>query len=172
MIIRPENQNDFDTIYQLVKTAFETAHRSDGHEQDFVNSLRGCGNYIPELSLVAERDGQIIGHIMLSKTYIQTDSGRAETLLLAPVAVAIEHRNKKIGAELILTAMQKAKDMGFTSVFLAGNPAYYTRFGFVPTFRYGITCNVDVPPELLDHIMVCPLTPDAMTGAAGVVKLT
>ena len=64
MTIRQATPEDFDAIYSLVKTAFQTAKVSDGGEQDFVLKLRK-GSYIPELELVAEEDGVLIGHIML-----------------------------------------------------------------------------------------------------------
>ena len=63
MTIRQAKPEDFDAIYSLVKTAFQTAKVSDGDEQDFVLKLRK-GHYIPELELVAEEDGVLIGHIM------------------------------------------------------------------------------------------------------------
>lgn len=74
MIIRQENKNDFEKIYQLVKTAFETAEVKDGDEQDFVNELRSSNHYIPELAFVAELDGEIIGYIMMTQTYVEHET--------------------------------------------------------------------------------------------------
>jgi predicted N-acetyltransferase YhbS len=171
MRIRPENPSDFTAIYDLVKTAFETAEVKDGSEQDLVNILRAdSSKYIPELALVAEQNGIIVGYIMLTRTWVQNDQSRHEVLYLAPVAVALEHRRQGIGSELIRTAMQKGKQMGFTSVFLAGNPAYYNRFGFVPTIRHNIKCNVDIPEELYPNIMTCELYPNALNGISGIVQ--
>lgn len=170
MIIRQENKNDFTTIYQLVKTAFETAEVKDGHEQDLVNELRNSNKYIHELALVAEQDEKIIGYIMLTKTNVENKTEKFEVLYLAPVAVAIEYRDQKVGSELICTAMKKAHDMGFKAVFLAGNPAYYNRFGFVPTIRHGIKCSVEIPKKLFESIMVCELYPQALNGISGIVE--
>ena len=170
MIIRQENKNDFMAIYQFVKTAFETAEVKDGHEQDFVNELRNTNKYIPELALIAEIDGKIAGYIMLTRTNVYNGAEKFEVLYLAPVAVAIEYRNQKIGSELIRTAMKKARDMGFKAIFLAGNKTYYSRFGFVPTVRYGIKCNIEVPEELLENIMACELYSQALSGISGVVE--
>lgn len=170
MIIRQENKNDFTTIYQLVRTAFETAEVKDGHEQDLVNELRNSNKYLPELALVAEQDGKIIGYLMITKTNVENESGKVEVLYLAPIAVSIEYRNQKVGSELIDSAMKKAHDLGFKAVFLAGNPAYYNRFGFVPTIRYGIKCSIEVPEELFENIMVCELYPQALNGISGIVQ--
>lgn len=170
MIIRQENINDYNIIYQLVKTAFETAQVKDGHEQDLVNGFRNSNKYIPELALVAEFDGKTAGYIMLTKTHVDNGAEKFDVLYLAPVAVAIEYRNQKVGSQLIYTALKKAQDMGYKAVFLAGNPAYYSRFGFVPALRYGIKCNIAVPEELLENIMVCELFPQALDGISGIVE--
>ena len=116
MIIRRETPEEFSMIYDLVKVAFQTAKVSDGKEQDFVNQLRNSGNYIPELALVAEESGKLIGHIMLTKTYITSDKNKFETLLLAPISVALEYRNKGVGSKLITQSFKLAKKMGYTSV--------------------------------------------------------
>lgn len=97
MTIRQATPKDFDAIYSLVKTAFQTAKVSDGGEQDFVLKLRK-GSYIPELELVAEEDGVLIGHIMLTGASIRENGGCFGTLLLAPLSVALEWRAKGIGA--------------------------------------------------------------------------
>lgn len=170
MIIRQENKSDFMEVYELVKAAFETAEVKDGHEQDLVNEFRNSSKYIAELALVAENNGKIIGYIMLTKTNIENEGEKFEALYLAPVAVALEYRNQKVGSELICAAMKKAYDMGFKAVFLAGNPAYYNRFGFVPTIRYGIRCNIEIPEELYENIMVCELFPQALNGISGIVE--
>ena len=107
MTIRQATPEDFDAIYSLVKTAFQTAKVSDGGEQDFVLKLRK-GSYIPELELVAEEDGVLIGHIMLTGASIRENGGCFGTLLLAPLSVALEWRAKGIGAALIREALAKA----------------------------------------------------------------
>jgi putative acetyltransferase len=170
MIIREEKADDFAVVYDFVKTAFETARVRDGHEQDLVSQLRSSDRYIRELALVAEAEGRMIGYLMLTKTFITNADGEHEALVLAPVAVAEEHRNAGIGSELIRTGMEKAKAMGFGAVFLAGDTAYYSRFGFVPAIRHGIKCNLEVPTELVENIMVCELRPQALDGITGVFE--
>ncbi len=61
MVIRQENEQDYEEVYQVVKAAFESGEHSDGNEQDLVTALRGSSAFIPELSLVAEVDGRIVG---------------------------------------------------------------------------------------------------------------
>lgn len=67
MNIRTALKRDYETIYELVKTAFETAQVSDGTEQDFVLRLRDSSAFLPELEFVAEENGLLIGHILLTR---------------------------------------------------------------------------------------------------------
>lgn len=164
MIIRKEKPEEFPQIYDLVKIAFQTANVSDGKEQDFVNKLRSDGNYIPDLALVAEENGKLIGHIMLTKSYIKNGNDKYETLLLAPISVALEFRNKGIGSKLIEESFEIAKKMGYTSAVLVGDPAYYHRFGFKSASAFGIRHIYDIPEEC---VMACELTPGALEGISG-----
>lgn len=164
--IRPETEKDYDEIYDLIKTAFETADVKDGDEQDFAVGLRNSINYIPELALIAETDGKLTGHIMLTKTYVQKPDGNMyEALLLAPISVLLEYRDRKIGSALIYEGFRLAREMGFEAVFLCGDPAYYHRFGFRPTASFGISNRQGYPEE---NVMVCELKPNALKGVAGV----
>lgn len=93
MLIRKEEPRDYETIYYVVKDAFHSAEHADGNEQDLVNALRKGEAFIPELSLVAEIDGKIVGHIMFTKATV----GENTVLALAPLSVLPEYQRKGIG---------------------------------------------------------------------------
>ena len=173
MRIRPETESDFLRIHDFVKTAFQTAYRSDGTEQDYVNKLRNSGNYIPELALVAEDendDCSMIGHIMLTRIAIAGNKAMPENtqaiLLLAPVAIAVERRNKGLGSILIRESLKRAKDKGYAAVILVGNPHYYERFGFVSAAKFGIQNRQNIPDE---NVMVLELKPGVLNDISGIV---
>lgn len=168
MQIRQVKKDDYNKIYNLVKTAFETAQKSDGNEQDFVNELRASGNYIPALEFVAEENNELIGHIMLTKQIVSADSGTFEGLLLAPLCVKFEKRNEKVGTMLIEKSFQTAKKLGYDCVFLVGNPEYYNRFGFLQTTKYEIENASEIPDE---YVLVCELTKGALQNKKGFVKI-
>ena len=157
MTIRQAKPEDFDAIYSLVKTAFQTAKVSDGDEQDFVLKLRK-GHYIPELELVAEEDGVLIGHI-------RENGGCFDTLLLAPLSVALEWRAKGIGAALIREALAKAAALGHSSAVLIGDPGYYGRFGFHSV------ASISYPGVPGEYTLACELTPGALRNIAGAIAL-
>ena len=164
MIIRQENPSEFQEIYDLVKVAFQTAKVADGNEQDYVNKLREGSNYIPELALVAEADGRIVGHIMLTKTYITAVDSKFEELLLAPLSVALEYRNRGVGSKLVLESFDLAKKLGYKAVFVVGDPAYYGRFGFKSITLFGIK---HYPPIPDPYVMAYELTPGALSDVTG-----
>ena len=80
MVIRQETEKDYDEVYAVVKAAFERAEHSDGNEQDLVAALRKGGAFVPELSLVAQKDGRIVGHILLTKGSVGSRETRARAL--------------------------------------------------------------------------------------------
>jgi predicted N-acetyltransferase YhbS len=145
LVLRPEQEADFPAIYDLVRVAFQTARVSSGDEQNFVNRLRAGGNYIPALALVAADKGGLVGHIMLTRTCIDTAVGDQPLLLLGPLAVVLARRGAGLGSQLVREALRRAEAMGYTTVILVGDPAYYSRFGFEPSSHFGISNTNGIP---------------------------
>lgn len=169
MIIRQEKESDFREIYELIKKAFETSKVKEGDEQDFVNDLRKSDKYIPELALVAEDEGRLIAHIMLTRMEILGKGKAYEELLLAPVCVALEYRNRGIGGKLINKSFELAERMGYSAVFLRGDPAYYSRLGFKPTILFGIRNKGDDVP--VENAMVCEIIPGGLQNKTGIIDI-
>ena len=143
LIIRQENKNDYEEVYNVIKTAFETAEHSDGNEQDLVVALRKSDNFIPELSLVAVIDNKIVGYILFTKIKI----GKQEELALAPLVVLPEYQKQGIGRTLIQEGNKKAKELGYHYYVVLGSDKYYPKFGYVSAKEYGIVAPFDVPDE-------------------------
>ena len=141
--IRQENKKDYDEVYNVVKTAFETAEHSDGNEQDLVVELRKSKNFIPELSLVAVNDNKIVGYILFTKINI----GKCEELALAPLAVLPKYQRQGIGKRLIEKGHRIARKLGFHYSVVLGSEKYYPKLGYVPASQYGIKA----PFEVLDE---------------------
>ena len=134
MIIRPIKDNESSYLYDFTKTAFSTAFVSDGNEQDYASSCRQSDNYIKELEYVAEENGVIVGDVMLSKFKVDN----LNALLLNIVCVDVNFRNRGLGSSLIGVALFKATELGYDSVFLAGDPKLYSRLGFKPTVDFNL----------------------------------
>ena len=141
--IRQENKKDYDEVYNVVKTAFETAEHSDGNEQDLVVELRKSKNFIPELSLVAVNDNKIVGYILFTKINI----GKYEELALAPLAVLPKYQRQGIGKRLIEKGHRIARKLGFHYSVVLGSEKYYPKLGYVPASQYGIKAPFEVADE-------------------------
>jgi putative acetyltransferase len=119
----------------------------------------------PIVSLVAEDRGAIVGHIMFSPV---TLSGHPTLRLmgLAPMAVVPTHQRQGIGSALVTAGLEHCRQLGIAAVVVLGHPAYYPRFGFWPSTRFGIGCEYDVPDDVF---MVMELEVGALRGVSGTV---
>ncbi|MDV0440961.1 hypothetical protein McpAg1_01400 [Methanocorpusculaceae archaeon Ag1] len=167
MIIRPENPKEFEELYQLIETAFKTAEVASGTEQEFADRLRAGENYIPDLALVAEADGKIIGHVMFTKLRITGGTREHTVLILAPIAVVKEFRGQGVGSTLIREGFVRAKALGYDAVILVGSPLYYGRFGFTELAGFGIRHSEDFPSM---YVLGVELRPGALAGINGYVE--
>lgn len=145
MLIRKEQPKDYQLIYDFVKEAFKTAKVKDGTEQDFVERLRNSESYVPDLAFVALEAEEIIGHIMLTETVVESENVHNKVLILAPLSVKLSHRNRGIGGELIRVAEQAAIKKGYRLIALVGDPNYYQRYGFTQTKQFDIYSDLAIP---------------------------
>lgn len=164
LLIRPETPTDFAAVAQVLQQAFPGPQ-----EAVLVGQLRRRPDFRPELSLVAETAGAVVGHILLTPIHIEPAAGGAPTssLALAPVAVLPAWQRQGIGARLIVAGLAAARSGGFGSVVLLGHPGYYPRFGFGPASRWGIRAPFEVPNEAF---MALELQAGALAAAAGTVR--
>jgi putative acetyltransferase len=142
LAIRRETPLDIQNVSELIKSAFKNEVTND-----LVEVLRSRKNFIKELSLVAEVNGVISGYVLLSPIEIETGQSLVNTLWLEPVCVQPKFQNRGIGSALINYSLNKARSMGFESVFVTGEFKYYSRFGFCKAHQYGIHSSLYVPAD-------------------------
>ncbi len=143
MQIRIENSQDHEDVYQLVKKAFASAEHAAGNEQDLVVALRKSDAFIPELSLVAEEDGGVVGHILFSKIKIADKT----ELALSPLSVLPEYQRRGIGQALIKKGHDVASELGYEYSVVLGSETYYPKVGYLPAALYGIKAPFEVMSE-------------------------
>jgi putative acetyltransferase len=159
MRVRPETEADRAAVRAVNEAAFETLA-----EADLVEALRGSG--VSLVSLVAEADGEIIGHILLSAVSLN-DHANLNLMGLGPMAVVPDQQRKGVGSALVRQGLMCCRGFGARAVVVVGHPEYYPRFGFVPASRYALRCEYDVPEDVF---MVAELEAGALSGASGVVR--
>lgn len=164
--IREENKKDYLLIFDLIEKAFKDQEFSDHQEHYLVEKLRKSKAFVPGLSLVAEIENTLVGHILLTEIKIITSDDEITSLALAPVSVLSEFQGKGIGGKLINEAHQKATDLGYKSVILLGHEKYYPRFGYKLAEEFGISLPFDVPKE---NCMAIELQPNALKNIRGEV---
>jgi putative acetyltransferase len=162
IIMRPEAATDFQGIKEVNDLAF-----GQPNESLLVEKLRSHPDFIKELSIVADLDGSIIGHILFFPIEINQNLNTYQSLALAPMAVTPDYQNKGIGGQLIRTGLEIAKERGFKSVIVLGHKDYYPRFGFAPAAKWRIIAPFDVPEEVF---MAIALVPDGLKNISGRVK--
>lgn len=159
MKIRCEAPADFGAISEVVSAAWAEADGTPSNrppiEVRIVELIRDSENYIPDLSLVAESEAGIVGHIMFSHVELRGEE-TIRILALAPMAVLPNHQRTGIGGALVRAGLEKADALKESLVVLVGHADYHPRFGFEPARRSGI----EPPwPDLPDEVwMVKPLS--------------
>jgi putative acetyltransferase len=150
--IRPESPADVRAIFTVTEAAFRTAAHSAGTEQFIVNALRSAGALA--VSLVAELDGEVIGHVAVSP--VTASDGASGWYGLGPISVLPQHQRSGVGSQLMQAALQELRDRGASGCMLVGDPAYYRRFGFQPVADLTYP---GVPPEYFMAVSFGPRTP-------------
>lgn len=146
--IRQEEKCDWQAVSRIIEAAFESVEISDHREQFLVDRLRRSEYYIPELSLVAVADeGNIVGHVMLSRVAIKSPTVEEASLALAPLSVLPSHQKQGIGTALVLEAESIARNLGYKSIAILGDPNYYGRLGYNEAFAKGIKFGIEAPQE-------------------------
>ena len=158
--VRQEKKKDYEEIYEVNKLAF-----GQENESRLVERIRKGDSFIPELSLVAEASGRVVGHILFSEIKI-SGSSIFKTLILAPIAVIPELQRQGIGTELMKRGMKLASELGYDSIIVVGHKEYYPRFGFKKASSWNIKFPFEVPDEAF---MAIELVGDALEGKSGTI---
>ena len=158
--IRSETPSDYARVEEIQTAAFG----QDG-EARLVESLRRHAK--PYLSLVAEVNGDIVGHIFFSPVSIEGKGGSPASGGLAPLAISPDVQGQGAGSALVRAGLRDCLSLGWQAVFLLGDPAYYSRFGFALAAERGLRYE----SEFFDAgFQMLELVPDALSGCEGWVR--
>jgi len=162
IILRREIPNDIPLIHELNSKVFEGMG-----EARVVDLLRGHCD--PFLSIVAEVNSQIVGHVLFTPVQLVPDEGEVlQGMGLAPLAVDPEFQNQGIGTILCEAGLEELKTLGTPFVFVLGHPNYYPRFGFKPAAKFNLRCAYEGVPA--EAFMIMVFQPQKLEGLSGVVN--
>jgi putative acetyltransferase len=150
VIVRPESAADHQAIRSVNDEAF-----GEQIEGRLVDAIRTSDRFVPELSLVAESEGQTVGHVISS--YVDVEPGARRVLQVGPLAVLPSHQRRGIGSALMRETIRIAEGRAEPLLLIEGDPKYYERFGFTRADAVGI----EPPPEARapQYFMIRPLAP-------------
>jgi len=159
MLVRAEEQRDHAAVHSVNVAAF--GRSAEAH---LVDVLREQAR--PYVSLVAEDNGMVVGHIMFSP--VSLSSHPALSIMgLGPMAINPAHQRRGIGSALVRAGLAQSQELGFGAVVVLGRPGFYPRFGFSTSDHFDIDCEYEVPA---DTFMVVELKPDFLRGVSGTIK--
>ena len=161
MRIRLELPSDLDAIRAVNRAAFGAEV-----EANLVDALRREAS--PIISLVADEDGAVIGHVMFSPVSIDGEAAGVPTLMgLAPLAVLPGRQRRGVGAALVREGLAACRRRDVAAIVLVGMPEYYPRFGFAPGSLFGLRCEYEVPDDVF---MAIELETGALAGRHGLAR--
>ncbi len=161
VIVRAESPEDLKAIDVVNLSAFEGEA-----EAQLVDAVRGSAGFVRDLSLVAEINGRIVGHVLLSKVTLERDGQHQTVLALGPMSVVPSQSHRGIGSVLIKAGITRARDLRFPAIVVAGQPEYYKRFGFRSASDWGLSTNLPLPD---DAVTAMELVEGALAGGGKVI---
>jgi putative acetyltransferase len=158
--IRQERPDDVAGIRRVNELAFTRAG-----EANLVDALRAAR--AAELSMVAELDGKVVGHVLFSPVTVESPGRVFPAVGLGPMAVQPDLQRLGIGSRLVLAGLSELCNAGHTVVVVLGHRTFYPRFGFEKASAHGVRWEHPAPDEAF---MVLGLKPGALAGLCGVVR--
>ncbi|MFR4350264.1 MAG: GNAT family N-acetyltransferase [Roseburia sp.] len=138
-VYRAEQEVDCRASEEMTKRAFWNKYVPGCMEHYLLHLLREGAAFVPELSLVAEVKGKIVGGIWYSKSKVKTACAEHEVLTFGPLCVVPEYQGTGIGGYLLEKSMRLAREAGYPGIIILGEPEYYPKHGFVTCDKFGIT---------------------------------
>jgi putative acetyltransferase len=161
VIVRAQHSDEWPAVRRLLTEAFA----DDGTVATLAEALNARGDRAVDSALVAESDGELIGHVQLSRAWIDAKPALVEVLVLSPLGVAPLHQRRGIGRALCDSAVERGRQLNAPAIFLEGDPAYYGRLGWQRASDRGFTAPSARIPNAGFQVIVLPSWQPWMIGA-------
>ncbi|MBR4743898.1 MAG: N-acetyltransferase [Oscillospiraceae bacterium] len=170
-VIRRERPEDHRAVEELIRESFWNVYRPGCSEHWVIHVLRDDPAFVPELDVVMEEDGRLIGQNMFMKTVIDADDGRTVPVLtMGPICIANDLKRRGYGKFLLDRCLETAAGMGFGAVLFEGNIGFYGNCGFDYARNFGIRYH-DLPEGADDSFFLArELIPGYLDGVTGVYQ--
>jgi len=162
--IRLEEEQDYFQTENMTREAFWDLFQPGCDEHLVLHQLRQSAAFVPELDFVACAGDEIVGGIVYSRAVVSNGQAQHTVLCMGPLGVLPAYQRKGIGARLLQTSLQKARELGYAGVVIFGDPAYYQRFGFRNAADFGIQTS---DGGNMEAFMALELQEGALDGISG-----
>ena len=170
-VIRLETPDDYQKVENLTREAFWNVYRPGCIEHYILHQFRFRDDFVPELDLVMEKDGIIIGHVMYANAEIISDDGRKISIMtFGPISIAPEYQRKGYGKELLDASMEKARSLGVGALCIEGNIDFYGKSGFVTASSKGIHYYAESRNAKVPYFLVKELKEGFLDDVTGTYK--
>ena len=166
-IIRLEQKEDYRKVENLTREAFWNVYRPGCTEHYILHCYRNRKGFVPELDLVMEKDGQIMGHVMYVRSEIKTSDGALPIMTFGPISILPEYQRQGYGKALLDDSMERAKSLGCGALAICGNIDFYGKSGFMPAKVKEIYYADDTDAE---YFLIKELIPGFLDGISGSYK--
>lgn len=161
MIVRAQHSTEWPAVRRVLTEAFA----DDGRVAALAEALHARADRPPETTLVAESDGELVGHVQLSRAWIDAEAALVEALVLSPLGVAPAHQRRGVGRALCDAAVARGRQLRAPAIFLEGDPGYYARLGWQRAGDRGFTAPSVRIPDPGFQVVVLPSWEPWMVGA-------
>jgi predicted N-acetyltransferase YhbS len=139
LMIRREKEEDYRSVEHLIRESFWNVYRPGCVEHYLIHCLREDPGFVPELDLVMEMDGRLIGQNVFMKGRIQADDGREIPVLsMGPICIAEDLKRQGYGKVLLEESLRRAKALGYGAICIEGNYLFYGKCGFRHGREFGL----------------------------------
>ncbi|MBQ9903363.1 MAG: N-acetyltransferase [Synergistaceae bacterium] len=166
--IRPEREEDYRTVENLIRESFWNIYRPGCSEHYVIHVLRNDPDFVRELDFVMEMDGKIIGQNIFMRSVIKSDDGKnIPVIAMGPICISPELKRKGYGKILLDYSLERAGELGYGAVLFEGNIAFYGKSGFDYARKFGIKYH-DLPEDADSSFFLCKeLKPGYLDGITG-----
>ena len=170
-IIRRETESERREVENLTREAFWNVYRPGCTEHYVLHCFRDRSDFVPELDLVMEKDGRLIGHVMYVRSYIDADDGRSVPIMtFGPISIAPEYKRRGYGSVLLRRSMDMAREMGAGALAITGNIGFYGKSGFVVASTLGIHYYAEPREAEVPYFLARELEPAYLDAVSGVYR--
>lgn len=166
--IRLENETEYREVENLVRESFWNVYRPGCLEHFVLHKLRKDPDFVPELDLVLEKDGKIIGQNMFMRAVIRSDDGREIPIMtMGPIGILPEFKRMGYGKFLLDHSLERAAERGCGALCFEGNIDFYGKSGFRPASEFGIRYHGLPEGEDASFFLCRELIPGYLDGITG-----